>query len=93
MKYVNIIRRISMLNAALHRSWNTDHAEPYEDRIYDIEDRLRAKRKELSQSLKDYITCPDRTNRELRRYYANRRRQVKLACRLLHIDYDRIIDG
>ena len=87
MKYVNTIRRIAMLSKALHRSWNTDHSEYYEDRIFDAEDRAAAKRRELIQSLRNYVTCPDRTNRELRRQYANRRKQVKLACKLLGVDY------
>lgn len=91
MKYVNTIRRIAMLSKALHRSQNADHDEHYEDRIFDAEDRVIAKRYELSRSLRNYVTCPDRTNRELRRQYANRRKQVKLACRLLGVDYYGII--
>ena len=92
MKYVRTIRRIMMLDVALDRINNNDNCWNT-DRYDDIEDRLWDKRKMLSQSIREYTQCPDRTNRELRRYYANRRKQVKLACKLLGVDYYEIIRG
>ena len=92
MKYVRAIRRIMMLDSAINRLMT--HASLYDTERYDdIEDRLWAKRKMLSESLKEFASCPDRTNRELRRYYANRRNQVKLACKLLGVAYFAIIRG
>lgn len=92
MKYVHSIRRIMMLDNAINRLMT--HDSYYDTERYDdIEVRLWAKRKMLSESLKEFTLCPDRTNRELRRYYANRRNQVKLACKLLGVDYYEIIRG
>lgn len=90
MKYVNTIRRIMMLDNALVRIQTHDSFWD-SDRYDDVDDRLFGKRNELVRSLRNYVTCPDRTNRELRRQYANRRKQVKLACRLLGVDFYGII--
>lgn len=87
MKYVNIIRRIVSIDNALHRIPMDN------DRFDEIDDRLWNKRKELAQSLKDYTRCPDRTNKELRHHYYGHRKQVKLACRLLGADYDKVVRG
>lgn len=84
MNYVNTIRRIIKIDEAIDRV-------PNEDRFDDIIDKLFDKRDALVKSIKDYIKCPDRTNKELRHCSFIRRKQVQLACRLLGVDYYRII--
>lgn len=83
MKYVNIIRRIDNLNKAILR---IPLDERYDELYFSIDD----KRRQLRDSLRVYIHCPDRTDRELRRRYSAHRKQVKLACQLLGVDYHAI---
>ena len=83
MKYVNIIRRIANLNNAIHRI-------PTDERYDEVYFRLTDKRSQLRDSLRDYSYCLDRTDREALRFYYARRKQVKLACQLLGVDYHAI---
>lgn len=84
MKYINIIRRITLINKAIDR---VPDAEAYDN----IANRLFDKKDILVKSLKDYIKCLDMTDKEQRRTSAVKRRQLKLACRLLNSDYYSII--
>lgn len=92
MKYVSIIRRILSIDNALSRL--PLHDSYYDTERYDdIEDRLWNKRKELAQLISEYTSCPDRTNKELRRHYYGHKNQVKLACRLLGADFYKVLRG
>lgn len=92
MKYVNVIRRIIAIDHALETL--CDHAGFYTtDRWDEIEDRLWDKRKQLSDVLNGYLHCPDRTDKELRHRYCEHRKQVKLACRILGVDFYRVKRG
>lgn len=86
MNYVNTIRRIIAIDNGISRIINRD-----DERSDSIWDKLEDKRDALVKSIKDYIKCPDRTNKELRHRTVIRRKQVKLACRYLNVDYYRII--
>jgi hypothetical protein len=85
MKYVRLIRRIDMINRAVDRT-------PDDDRHEALLDALWVKRVMLIKELKGYImggdTAFDNINREAR--YC-RRRQVKLACKLLDIRYNSVV--
>lgn len=83
MKYVNIIRRINKIDTAIS-------AAPTHDKYDDIVDALFNKRDMLVTQLKRYKNCPDKTNQELRKEYYGRRKQLRLACKLLNVDYFRI---
>lgn len=84
MKYVHTIRRITALDKAIRKAPNT---EKYDD----ILDALFDKRDMLVSHLKQYIRCPDRTDYELRKAYYYRRKQLQLACKLLNVDYYRVM--
>lgn len=86
MKYVNTIRRIIAINNGISRIINRD-----DERYDELWDSLEDKRDILVKSIKDYIKCPDRTNKELRYRAFIRRKQVNLACKYLDVDYYRII--
>lgn len=81
MGYVRLIRRIDMINRACDRI-------PDDDRHESIFDALWYKRTALIKELKAYIKGNDTTYNEAR---FCRRRQVKLACRLLGIRYNSVI--
>ncbi len=91
MNYVHTLRQIVKINEALDNIMalsfmSEDSFDEYDNifnRLYDIRDTL-------VKSIKDYIKCPDRTNEELRYRTFIRRKQVKLACRYLNIDYYRL---
>lgn len=85
MNYVNTIRRIIAIDKGIER------IDAFNDRYDAIWNKLEDKRDLLVKSIKDYIKCPDRTNKELRHRTFIRRKQVRLACALLGVDYFRII--
>lgn len=85
MKYVRLIRRIDMINRAIDRMPDICSDERYDD----IFDALWYKRGVLIRELRRYIKGNDTTYNEAR---FCRRRQVKLACRLLGIDYRSVLD-
>ena len=89
MKYVRLIRRIDMINRAIDRIPDICYDERYDD----IFDALWYKRGVLISELRRYIKGNDiiytKDDIKARAY---RRRQVKLACRLLGIDYRSVID-
>lgn len=90
MNYVNTIRRIIAIDNGISRIINRDDERC--DSIWDkLEDKLEDKRDALVKSIKDYIKCPDRTNKELRHRTVIRGKQVRLACRYLNVDYYRVI--
>lgn len=84
MKYINTLRRIVKINEAL------DRIDELDERYDDIWNKLWDKRDAFVKSIKDYIRCPDKTDKELRRKSYIRRKQVLLACRYLNIDYYRL---
>lgn len=84
MKYVSVIRRIIAIDKALARI-------PEEERYDDVWERLYDKRDTLAKSLKDYIKRPNLANKELRHAWYIRRKQVILACTLLHVDFHKVI--
>ena len=86
MKYVNAINRITAIDKGISRIINRN-----DERCDEIWDKLEDKRDVLVKSIKDYLRCPDRTDKELRRRSFVRRKQVKVACRLLNVDYYKII--
>ena len=81
MKYVNIIRRIDLLNKAMDRT-------PDDDRHEDIMDAIWDKRKALIKELKGYIKGNDTIGSKA---VSCRRHQVKLACKLLGVDYHTVV--
>lgn len=77
MKYVNLIRRIDLLNKAFDRT-------PDDDRHEKILDAIWGKREMLVNELKSYM----RENAPIGSYARRiKRTQVKTACRLLGINY------
>ena len=80
MKYVNILRRLQKINDAIANA-------PLPEKYDDVIDKLLDKRDLLKAQLRTYTHCPDRTNPELRMVFCLHRKQVKLACRLLRINY------
>lgn len=84
MKYVSTIRRIIKLDEAISRA-------PLTERYDDIVERLLDKRDMLSRSIKEYAAYPHTADRAIRRAYLYRRKQVKLACTLLGVDYHKIV--
>ena len=84
MKYVSTIRRIIKLDEAIART-------PYTERYDDIAERLLDKRDMLSRSIKEYAAYSYSTDRAVRRACIIRRKQVKLACTLLGVDYHNIV--
>lgn len=82
MKYVNAIRRIISIDAALERI-------PNNDRYDDIWERLLDKREVLCKSVKEYAKYVRTADRSVRSACYNRRKQVLLACNLLGVDYYR----
>lgn len=84
MNYVNIIRRIIKIDEAIDRI-------PWNDKYDDVYENLCNKRDLLVASIKEYLKCPDRTVRELRVRSLQRKKQVKLACQLLSVNYYSII--
>ena len=73
MKYVNAIRRIKAINDAIDRTPNDDKYDDIIDRLFDKLDVLRAE-------IKAY-------QRNGRGDFANRRKQILTACKLLNISY------
>ena len=84
MSYVKTIRRIIKIDEALGRI-------PWDDKYDEVYERLCDKRDLLVASIKEYLKCPDRTVRELRVRSYQRKKQVKLACQLLKVDYYTVI--
>lgn len=84
MNYVSIIRRIIKLDEAIAR---TPNAERYDDII----ERLFDKRDMLSRSIKEYAAYIYSADRAIRKACIIRRKQVKLACTLLGVDYHKIV--
>lgn len=80
MKYVNALRRIARLNDAISNAPTTEKYDDIVNKLFDKRDILKAQ-------LRAYTHCPDRTNQYLRRLAFQRRKQVKLACRILRINY------
>jgi predicted ATPase len=84
MGYVKIIKRIIALEEGYKRA--SDYADRHEETSidFDISDKIS----ELKNALKQWIgyDCHDKS-----RQFHQRRRQVKLACRLLDTDYYEII--
>ena len=81
MMYVNLIRRIDLLNKAVDRTPDDDRHEKILDAVWD-------KRVMLVNELKSYI----RENAPIgsaERYI--KRKQVKTACRLLNINYHSVV--
>lgn len=85
MKYVNVIRRIIAIDKGLLR------IDFFDEKYDDIWFKLLDKRSALVKSIKDFTECPDRTNKELRYKSFLYRKQVRLACRLLGVDYYKVI--
>lgn len=79
MKYINIIRRIMKIDAAVERIPNADRYDDILDRLYD-------KRDELVGQLKAWIKGSD--SRVVRYQH---RKQLITACRLMGVDYYRIV--
>lgn len=73
MKFVSVIRRIKAIIDAIDRAPNEDKYDGVIDRLFDKLDILRAE-------LKAY-------KRNGRGEYANRRKQILLACKLLGVSY------
>lgn len=91
MNYVKTLRKISIIDKALDNIIALSFVDDeYDDEYDNISDHLFDRRDALVKSIKDYIRCPDRTNKELRYRTYIRRKQIKLACRYLNIDYYRL---
>jgi hypothetical protein len=81
MKYVNLIRRIDLINKAYDRT-------PDDDRHEKILDAIWGKRKILVNELRSYM----RENAPIGSYTRRiKRTQIKTACRLLAINYHSVV--
>ena len=81
--YVNAIRRITKIDEAIDRA-------PNADKFDDILDKLFDKRDTLVASIKAYIKTPVRNDSTFFQSGV-RRKQVRLACKLLGVDYHRVV--
>lgn len=73
MKYVSVIRRIKAIINALERTPNEDKYDDIIDRLFDKLDILRSEIKAYKYNG--------------RGEYANRRKQILTACKLLGVSY------
>lgn len=81
MNYVNVIRRIDLLNKAFDRTPDDDRHETIMEAIWD-------KRKTLVGSLKAYLDEDAPVGSEKRKA---KRQQLKTACRLLNVEYHSVM--
>lgn len=90
MKYVNTIRRIITIDNAISRVYDSDK---YYDTTYydDVLNRLEDKRDALVQTLRDYTACNDRNDKTQMGERVRKRKQIRLACKLLGISDYRIL--
>ena len=76
MNYVNLARRIAALQSAQIRAIHYADRHPETDIDFEIADKIGA----LKNTIKDWYTDDRPTRRR-------RSKQVRLACRLLRVDY------
>ena len=76
MNYVHLVRRISALRSAQIRAQDYADRHPETDIDYKIYDKIDS----LKKSIKDWYTDDRPTRRR-------RSKQVRLACKLLRVDY------
>ena len=76
MNYVQLIRRIATLQSAQIRAMHYADRHPETDIDFEIADKIDY----LKKSIKDWYTDDRPTRRR-------RSKQVRLACRLLRVDY------
>ena len=80
MNYVHLVRRISALRSAQIRALHYADRHPETDIDFEIADKIDY----LKKSIKDWYTDDRPTRRR-------RSKQVRLACKLLRVDYHNIM--
>lgn len=86
MEYIKIIRRINAVECGLHRAY--DYVSRHRDDItIDIDFKLEDKLEYLRGELRTWA----RDNAVPAKVRVNRRKQLRLACRLLGTSYEQVM--